>query len=225
MIQSAAATARIACALAAVLLAACSSVRQAIAPPKPPADPPRLELPQNGFKGEAGGVFVPTIPWIPVSDNHAFRPGDVLTVTLDESTQASKSANTSTGKDSNLNLQTGGSMGLQNKASMDLGRSFTGSATSTEQNALQGAVTVVVVDVTANGLLRVQGEKSLYLNQGEELIRLVGYVRATDVDRNNNVSSQRVADAHIAYSGRGSLNDSNTPGLLTRFFNSPWFPF
>jgi len=65
----------------------------------------------------------------------------------------------------------------------------------------------------------------LYLNQGEEFLRVSGFVRAEDIDAENRISSQRVANARIAYSGRGSLADSNQAGWLTRFFNSPWMPF
>ena len=88
-----------------------------------------------------------------------------------------------------------------------------------------GAITAVVVEVLPNGLLRIAGEKSLWLNQGEEFIRLSGYVRGQDIDAANRVSSQRLANARIAYSGSGTLADANTPGWLTRFFNSPWMPF
>ncbi|HYL70559.1 MAG TPA: flagellar basal body L-ring protein FlgH, partial [Candidatus Dormibacteraeota bacterium] len=39
------------------------------------------------------------------------------------------------------------------------------------------------------------------------------------------VSSSKVANAHITYSGRGALADANAQGWLARFFNSPWSPF
>jgi flagellar L-ring protein precursor FlgH len=90
---------------------------------------------------------------------------------------------------------------------------------------LQGAITVIVQEVLPNGLLRVSGEKTLYLNQGEEFVRLRGYVRAGDIDNDNRVSSQRIANARIAYSGEGALADANNPGWLMRFFSSPWMPF
>ena len=77
-------------------------------------------------------------------------------------------------------------------------RDFNGSATSTQQNTLQGAITAVVQEVLPNGLLRITGDKTLSLNQGEEFIRLRGFVRAADIDRDNRVSSQRIADARIA---------------------------
>jgi flagellar L-ring protein precursor FlgH len=79
--------------------------------------------------------------------------------------------------------------------------------------------------VLPNGLLRIAGDKTLTLNQGEEFIRLRGFVRAADIDADNRVSSQRIADARIAYSGQGSLADANSPGWVTRFFASPLMPF
>ena len=46
-----------------------------------------------------------------------------------------------------------------------------------------------------------------------------------DIGPENTVPSTKVADAKISYSGKGTLADANRPGWLSRFFNSPWFPF
>jgi flagellar L-ring protein precursor FlgH len=206
-----------------VALAGCSAFTPA---PLPSAEPAPLERPATAApaRARAGGVFVAERATPLTSDTRAFRPGDVLTVVLDEVTQASKKADTTLGK------QSGGSfsMGISDRsASGDVGvdRDFSGRASSSQQNALRGAITVVVSEVMPNGLLKVQGEKSLYLNQGEELIRLGGYVRPSDVDSDNRVSSQRIANARIAYAGQGDLANANTPGWLTRWFVHPLMPF
>lgn len=178
-------------------------------------------------KGQSGGVFVSEAGWSLVADNRAFRTGDVLTVFLQETTQASKKADTSFGKNSSAAISplSIGSKTINSTVGIDAQRDFSGSSTSTQQNALQGAITVVVEEVLPNSLLRIKGEKSLTLNQGEEFIRVSGYVRAADVDADNRLSSQRIANARIAYSGKGALADANSAGWLTRFFNSPWMPF
>ncbi|HLS81621.1 MAG TPA: flagellar basal body L-ring protein FlgH [Steroidobacter sp.] len=209
--------------LAAALLSGCSAVRPVGPAPLEESEPLAAHAP----KGEAGGVFSTQAPWTLVSDSRAFRPGDVLTVVLQETTQAKKSADTSFAKRSGVTIPPAvfGGDQVDLDVSLSAARDFNGSATSTQQNALQGAITVIVREVLPNGLLRVSGEKSLYLNQGEEFIRLSGYVRATDIDRDNRISSLRVANARIAYSGRGTLNNSNSPGWLTRFFSGPWMPF
>jgi flagellar L-ring protein precursor FlgH len=197
-----------------------------------PSHGPSDELPPPPIaaeapKGTAGGVFTPEVPWTLLSDSRAFRPGDVLTVVLQETTQAKKSADTSFGKQSSIKIDPSivGTSGIDTDVSISGQREFDGSATSTQQNALQGSITVIVQEVLPNGLLRIHGEKSLYLNQGEEFIRVAGYVRSQDIDSTNRVSSQRIANARIAYSGRGPLNDANSAGWLTRFFVSPWMPY
>jgi flagellar L-ring protein FlgH len=177
-------------------------------------------------KGQAGGVMVPDAAWSLTSDIRAFRAGDVLTVVLQESTQASKQSGTSFGKNSNVSAKAGKLANYALPIDTDLGlkRDFNGSGSSSQQNALRGSVSVIVQRVLPNGLLEVRGEKRLTLNQGEEIVRLAGYVRTADIDTNNRVSSQQIANARIQYSGRGSLADANQPGWLTRLFNSSWMP-
>jgi flagellar L-ring protein FlgH len=206
------------------LLTACGSMPL---PPEslPDAPPPVSQAPVR--KGQSGGVFVSEATWSLLADNRAFRTGDVLTVFLQETTQASKKADTSFGKSSSVDVTpfSIGSKTIKSNVGIDAQRDFAGTSTSTQQNALQGAITVVVEEVLPNGLLRIKGEKSLTLNQGEEFIRVSGYVRGADVDADNRLSSQRIANARIAYSGKGALADANNAGWLTRFFNSPWMPF
>ncbi|HEX6736158.1 MAG TPA: flagellar basal body L-ring protein FlgH [Azonexus sp.] len=212
----------LACA-AAALLSAC-----AVLPPEPPppGDAPLPVAPQVR-KGQSGGVFASDTAWSLVSDARVFRSGDVLTVLLQETTQASKNADTQIGKSSSAGATPViiGSKTFNTNISMEAQRDFNGGATSTQQNTLRGAITVVILGVLPNGLLHVQGEKSLYLNQGEEMIRVSGYVRPADIDTENRVSSQRIANARIVYAGKGTLADANNPGWLTRFFTSPWMPF
>ncbi|MBK1689111.1 flagellar basal body L-ring protein FlgH [Rubrivivax gelatinosus] len=215
-------------AAAAVVFAAALAGCAAISPPQAPLVPAGDPMPAPvRARGQAGGLFVADAAWTLHSDTRAFRVGDVLTVALDETTQASKKSDTQFAKDSSVSLSPLVIGGKAQKTGVDLDaqRSFQGGATSTQQNALSGSITVVVHEVLPNGLLRVSGEKSLYLNQGEEFVRLAGYVRAGDIDADNRVSSQRVANARIVYSGRGTLADAGSAGWLTRFFNSPWMPF
>jgi flagellar L-ring protein precursor FlgH len=103
--------------------------------------------------------------------------------------------------------------------------SFDGEGSSSQGNSLAGSLTVTVTDVQANGNLVVQGEKSLKLNQGDEFIHISGVIRPADIATNNTVTSDKLADAHISYSGKGVIDNSNRMGWLTRFFNSVFSPF
>ncbi|MGF6183227.1 flagellar L-ring protein precursor FlgH [Massilia sp. UYP32] len=190
-------------------------------------DDDHMPLQRMARGGVSGGVFTADTVSL-TSDSRAYRVGDAVTVILQETTQASKRAGTSISKGSSIGISPLAALGkVYDKAAVDItaDRDFQGDATSTQQNALSGSLTVIVQEVLPNGLLRVAGEKNLMLNQGEEFVRLKGFVRAADVDADNRVSSLRVANARIAYSARGALAEANQPGWLTRFFNSPWLPF
>ena len=63
------------------------------------------------------------------------------------------------------------------------------------------------------------------INQGDEFVRLSGVVRRADISTDNTVTSDKVADAHISYSGRGVIDSANRVGWLARFFNSAFAPY
>lgn len=167
------------------------------------------------------------------SNATARNVGDLLTIRLEERTSASKSATTSTSKTTSTRVPgptIGGRPVTVNGVPIletDLGseHSFDGEGDSAQSNQLSGSVTVTVVGRVGNGNLLVRGQKWLALNQGKEFIRVEGIVRAIDVEPDNSVPSWRVADAKIAYGGRGALEDANSMGWLARFFQSPLMPF
>jgi flagellar L-ring protein precursor FlgH len=211
----------------ALLLAGCASLAPPSVRPGPSAEPPAVSR-SIGAKGTSGGVFSTDLGLSLTSDSRAFRVGDVVTVTLQETTQASKKAGTSYSKNSADTINAPNILGKTfPKGGLGLGasNSFAGDATSTQQNTLTGAITVIVQEVLPNGLLRVSGEKTLTLNQGEEFVRLRGFLRPADIDADNQVSSLRIANASIAYSAQGTLADTQSAGWLSRFFNGPWNPF
>ncbi|MGX4641515.1 flagellar basal body L-ring protein FlgH [Massilia sp. SYSU DXS3249] len=208
--------------IATLLLAGCASRAPVVVPDEAP-----VPVAPTAARGVSGGVFSSDALSL-TSDARAYRVGDVVTVILQETTQASKRAGTSFSKESSVGVSPLGALGKTfAKTGIDVAaeRGFSGDSTSTQQNALSGALTVIVQEVLPNGLLRVAGEKNMVLNQGEEFVRLKGYVRAADVDADNRVSSLRVANARIAYSAKGVLADANSPGWLTRFFTGPLMPF
>ncbi|HLW26012.1 MAG TPA: flagellar basal body L-ring protein FlgH [Steroidobacteraceae bacterium] len=166
------------------------------------------------------------------ADLKARRVGDVLTIVLNENTNASKSATTKTTKTS-ATADTGPQLlgrSITTKGvpildtTLSGSNTFDGEGAVTQGNSLVGSLTVTVVDVQSNGNLVVQGDKTLKLNQGDEFIHISGVVRPADVATNNTVTSNKVADARISYSGKGVIDSSNRMGWLTRFFNSAFAP-
>ncbi|MDZ7277342.1 flagellar basal body L-ring protein FlgH [Pantoea eucrina] len=189
------------------------------------APPDKWEQPAP--QAHSGGLFQANYAWSLMQDRRAYRVGDILTVRLEESTQSSKQARTNFGKKNAVELGAPSLMGQtfdQLSGAVKGNRNFNGNATSAQQNMLRGAISVAVHKVLPNGILVIRGEKWLTLNQGDEYVRVTGLVRADDIERDNSLSSQRIANARITYAGRGALSDANAAGWLTRLFNHPLFP-
>ena len=212
-----------------LLTASCSHIRPSSKSEFAPVVRPTISS-QNVYKGAS--LYQPSNMLL-FEDPRPHKIGDLLTVVLQESTNASKTASTATTKsDSNTltsptlfgNLVTKGGTEILNTATAQ-DRDFSGEGDSSQSNSLTGNITVTVVDVLSNNNLVVQGEKWLTLNQGDEYVRIKGVIRPQDVRADNTVLSTRIADAQIAYSGEGFVHDSNEQGWLAQFFNSKWWPF
>ena len=182
--------------------------------------------------GTDGSIFNASASRDLFADHKARNVGDILTITLNERTQATKSSSTSTTKDDAVDIGAptllGDQLTLNGKLAsigLDGKRAFTGEGKSSQSNQLSGQVTVTVVRRLSNGALMVRGQKWLQINQGEELVQISGIVRPEDIGQDNTVSSIRVADARIGYIGKGSLANANTQGWLSRFFSSVFMPF
>ncbi|EMB4351055.1 flagellar basal body L-ring protein FlgH [Pseudomonas aeruginosa] len=223
------------------LLGIATALGGCVSPPPKPNDPyyapvlPRTPLPaaqNNGAIYQAG--FEQNL----YDDRKAFRVGDIITITLNEKTQASKKANSDIQKDSKTKMGLtslfgsgmttnnpigGGDLSLS--AEYGGSRDAKGDSQAGQSNSLTGSITVTVAEVLPNGILSVRGEKWMTLNTGNELVRIASLVRADDIATDNTVSSTRVADARITYSGTGAFADASQPGWLDRFFLSPLWPF
>jgi flagellar L-ring protein precursor FlgH len=200
----------------------------------PPADYASSLPEEVPASGSGNGAIFQTGHDQALFDNAvARRVGDVLTIQLEESTNASKSAVTTTKKTTTDSLPgasiLGGALTIHGRnvlsGSLNDASQFDGEGTSAQSNTLTGFISVTVAKRLANGNLLVRGQKWLTLNQGREYVRVQGIVRPIDIGPDNIVPSYNVADAVISYGGQGALADTNTKGWLARFFDSPLAPF
>ncbi|MGH1371940.1 MAG: flagellar basal body L-ring protein FlgH [Cellvibrionaceae bacterium] len=220
----------VAWALVPLALVACNAHN----PIKPgdPAYAPVMSLPSATPKPQSGSLFLAGNGMELFTDRKANRVGDVITIVLDERTVSQKTNNVSVKKESDASFNAGPILGTTpsySNMSLDTDiqqdRDFTGEADADQSNSLQGNITVTVSDIMPNGNLVVRGEKWMTLNRGDEFIRISGILRPEDVTPQNTVPSNRLANARISYSGTGELADSNQMGWLSKFFNSPVWPF
>jgi len=193
--------------------------------PAMPEPRPLTESPDGALFGGSGSMDL-------FMDLRARAVGDILTINLVERTNASKESSTSTSRGTDIDtglpifagrpITSGGTQILNTEVSTT--NEFSGQADSSQSNSLNGSITVTVAERLPNGNLLVRGEKWITLNQGQEFIQVQGIIRPVDIGPSNSIPSTKLADAKITYSGKGNLANSNRPGLLARFFNSPWFP-
>jgi flagellar L-ring protein precursor FlgH len=176
-------------------------------------------------------------------DYRARRVGDILTVMLEEKTEAEKETETTISKTTNNSITNPTLFGTtpefdlpsilplantkDNNLAFSLGanHNFSGAGDSDQSNKLSGDISVSVVEVLPNGNMLIRGEKVITINQGNEYIRISGMISPRDIDADNSISSKRVADAQISYTGDGATNDANVVGWLGRFFISSLMPF
>jgi flagellar L-ring protein precursor FlgH len=179
---------------------------------------PPAPAPANGAIFQASSGYAAL-----TSGNKAAAVGDILTIVLVERTQAAKENSATLDRNGGIGLTPPATGILSAVKPTDLNmsgkQSFKGAGQATQSNSLTGEISVTVAQVYPNGTMLVRGQKLLTLNRGDEYIRLSGLVRPDDVGSDNRVPSTRVADARIAYSGRGELARGSRQGWLQRFFS------
>jgi len=219
------------CLLVSVLSACKSTPTEPIAA-NDPFYAPAVPLEKRDQIAANGSLFSAVIANSLYSDVKARRVGDIITVRLSENTNATKSAGTSTSKDTSVDVQPITGLGANPirignetiQLGLNAGNEFSGDAQATQRNSLQGNISVTVVEVLPNQNLIIRGEKWLTLNNGDEYIRLTGVIRPADVTPTNEIQSTKIANARIQYSGTGSFARAQEKGWLTQFFSSTWWP-
>lgn len=159
-------------------------------------------------------------------DRRARHIGDVLTIEINEKTQAGKQASSDGSKTGAVKSAISAVAGLPLKALQGLGMNADSSTKFADKSALNssntfsGSVTVTVIEVLPNGNLVVAGEKQIALDKGTEYIRLSGVVQPDTIQAGNTVSSAKVADARIEYRTSAKFDSAEVMGWLGRFFLS-----
>lgn len=176
------------------------------------------------------------------SNQRAHQVGDLITVVVSESTSSSKAEAISTSKDATASASdpyfgaaTSGGLGssiVNARNSMPLSKAnssgliynveaasaFTGKGSASSSEALSVTFTARVVDVLENGVMVIRGERKILIKNESVSLVITGLVRAKDIDSSNQVSSTKIADAHIFYENEGEVTRGTRPGYVWRIF-------
>src|ERR1044071_3601634 len=156
-------------------------------------------------------------------DQRAARIGDLLTVTVNITDKANLSNETqrsrSNKEDSGITDFIGSkTLGVQAQKVLP-GRILTADSTASSdgkgsvnrQEALQTNVAAVVTQVLPNGNLVVEGKQEIRVNFEIREMIVAGIVRPEDIQSDNTIDSSKIAQARIAYGGRGQISDVQQP--------------
>ncbi len=155
-------------------------------------------------------------------DQRAHQIGDILTVKVNftdraniaNETQRSRANNEDSGVDNFFGKQ---KLPIVNSAlptrlfTADSTSSSEGKGSVARQEALQTNVAGVVTQVLPNGNLVIEGRQEIRVNFEIRELIVAGVVRPEDIESDNTIDSSKIAQARIAYGGRGQITDVQQP--------------
>jgi len=174
------------------------------------------------------------------ADTKAHQVGDIVTIQLEEDFRSSNSATTGVSKDSAIDLGIGTVLGVPNDLGMsnflgfgnsfdpsvraESSRSTNGTGTTTRGGSMTGTLAAVIEAKLPNGVFRIKGQRTVIVNNEDQMMVITGLIRRVDIGFDNTISSQQIANANIVYTGEGIISDEQNVGWLMRFFAWVW-PF
>jgi flagellar L-ring protein precursor FlgH len=155
-------------------------------------------------------------------DQRAHQVGDLLTVQVNITDKAIIANETQrsrdTKEDSGIDNFFGKSkVPIMNSAvptrifTSDSSTSLDGKGSVNRSEALQTNVAAVVTQVLPNGNLVVEGKQEVRVNFEVRELIVAGIVRPEDIESDNTIDSSKIAQARIAYGGRGQITDVQQP--------------
>ncbi len=160
-------------------------------------------------------------------DQRAAQVGDILSVSVAITDSANLSnTSTQTRGGSGESMGVTNLLGLENSvgkvlpqsvdpASLVSGvtsaRDLTGAGTINRNETIKIAVAAVVVQVLPNGNLVIAGSQEVRVNYELRQLQVSGVIRREDISSTNTIASSDIAELRVAYGGRGTISDMQTP--------------
>ena len=170
-------------------------------------------------------------------DFRAWQPMDLLTIVINEVSIGRHDADTEVKSKSEYFAAIENFLGLEEQTQQwnhppDLSSlikaqtkdDFKGEGQTNRQAQLTARMSAVVAEVLPSGLLRIEGEKIISVNNEEQVMVISGLVRPRDIMSDNEVMSTKIAQMRIDYYGKGTVGEAQYGGWLGRILRIIW-PF
>jgi len=173
----------------------------------------------------------------PFRDYRAWQPMDLVTIIVTEQSLGQQLANTEVRAKSEYLAAIENFFGLEKQTQnwtnppdltsliqAQTRNDFRGEGRTLRQAQLNARVSAVVAEVLPSGLLRIEGEKIIAVNNEEQVLVISGLVRQRDINSNNEVNASQIAQVRIDYYGKGTVGEAQYGGWLSRLLRILW-PF
>ncbi len=153
------------------------------------------------------------------ADPRAKKIGDVLTVAIQIDDKAELDNSSERGRNSDIGI--GGSFNAGSNGSTSGGQAdLSGNSASTSAGSgsidrseeINLSVAAVVTDRLPNGNLVISGSQEVRVNYEMRILNVSGIVRPRDIESNNIIPYDKIAEARISYGGRGRITEVQQPG-------------
>ena len=161
-------------------------------------------------------------------DQRAQQIGDILTVTVNITDTAQFANETQLNRTGTINEDINNLFGKKMALGTQLpGTTLNADGTTTNdgkgsinrQETLQTRVAAVDTQVLPNGNLVVEGKQEIRVNFEMRELIVAGVVRPEDIQSDNTIDSTKIAQARIAYGGKGQLTDLQQPRYGQQVFD------
>jgi flagellar L-ring protein precursor FlgH len=161
-------------------------------------------------------------------DQRAHQIGDILTVKVNFTDKANIANETQRSRTSKEDSGIDNFFGAKKLLGVSLpGRLMTTDSTASSdgkgsvqrQEALTTNVAGVVTQVLPNGNLVIEGKQEVRVNFEIRELIVAGIVRPEDIESDNTIDSSKIAQARIAYGGRGQIFDVQQPRYGQQVFD------
>lgn len=159
-------------------------------------------------------------------DARAMNVGDILTVNISFNDKASFDNKTDQSRTSKTGLNLNGDFALgpsSGKGNADLGfgsnAQTNGDGKIERSETLDLRVAAVVTGILGNGNLIISGSQEVRVNHELRILNVAGIVRPRDVNADNTISYDKIAEARISYGGRGRLSEFQNPPIGQQIVN------
>lgn len=159
-------------------------------------------------------------------NKRALAEGDILTVQIAINDRAQLTNKSNRNRNGNKSFGVAGSFNVGGTsgagdvdASLTNSTDFTGNGATARAESINLSVAAAIRSVLPNGNLVIDGSQEVRVNAELRILNITGVVRPSDIQPNNTVSYDRIAEARISYGGKGRISEVQQPAYGHQFLD------